>query len=79
MNVPQCGYCQAGVLMAADDTRMVVAIAKEYPGVPVKVIWSREEMMKQGRYRTPIVSRFRASLDDHGMPLWSRATSIVIR
>jgi isoquinoline 1-oxidoreductase beta subunit len=52
----------------ADDTRMVVAIAKEYPGVPVKVIWSREEMMKQGRYRTPIVSRFRASLDDHGMP-----------
>jgi isoquinoline 1-oxidoreductase beta subunit len=50
----------------ADDVRMVVAVAKEYPGVPVKVIWSREETMAQGRFRTPIVSRFRATLDDKG-------------
>ena len=50
----------------SDDVRMVVAVAKEYPGVPVKVIWSREETMAQGRFRTPIMSRFRAMLDDKG-------------
>ena len=53
----------------ADDVRMVVAVAKEYPGVPVKVIWSREECFRQGRYRTPITTRFKAVLDDvTGLP-----------
>ncbi len=52
-----------------DDTRMVVAVAKEYPGVPVKTIWSREECFRQGRYRTPIISRFRATLGDDGYPI----------
>ena len=52
----------------ADDVRMVVAVAKEYPGVPVKLIWSREEVTRQGRYRTPIASRFKAVLDADGMP-----------
>lgn len=47
---------------------MIVAVAREYPGVPVKVIWSREETFRQGRYRTPITARMRASLDDRGMP-----------
>jgi isoquinoline 1-oxidoreductase beta subunit len=51
----------------ADDVRMVVAVAKEYPGVPVKVIWSREETMAQGRFRTPIMSRFKGALDGDGM------------
>ena len=53
----------------AEDLRMVVAIARQYPGVPVKTIWSREEMFRQGRYRTPITTRFRAVLDDAtGLP-----------
>ena len=52
----------------ADDIRMVVAVAKEYPGVPVKTIWSREECFQQGRYRTPIVTRFKAILGDDGYP-----------
>jgi len=53
----------------AEDIRMVVAIAKEYPGVPVKVIWTREEMFRQGRYRTPVATRFKAVLDDRtGLP-----------
>jgi isoquinoline 1-oxidoreductase subunit beta len=52
-----------------DDVRMAVAVAKEFPGRPVKVIWSREEGFKQGRYRTPIFTKFRATLDDaSGMP-----------
>ncbi len=58
-----------GRRVLANDVRMVVAIAKEYPGVPVKVIWTREEMMRQGRYRTMITSRFKAGLDEQGMPL----------
>jgi isoquinoline 1-oxidoreductase beta subunit len=53
----------------ADDVRMVVAVAKEFPGVPVKTIWSREECFRQGRYRTPIVTRFKAVLGDDGYPL----------
>ncbi len=54
----------------AEDLRMVVAIARAYPGVPVKTIWSREEMFRQGRYRTPISTRFKAVLDDTtGLPL----------
>lgn len=53
----------------ADDVRMAVAVAKEFPGRPVKVIWSREETFRQGRYRTPIVAKFRAVLDDAtGLP-----------
>jgi isoquinoline 1-oxidoreductase subunit beta len=53
---------------ASDDVRMVVAVAKEYPGVPVKTIWSREETMAQGRFRTPIMTRFKAVIDKDGMP-----------
>lgn len=53
----------------ADDVRMAVAIAKEFPGVPVKTIWSREECFRQGRYRTPIITRFKAVLGDDGYPL----------
>lgn len=52
-----------------DDVRMAVAVAKEFPGRPVKVIWTREETFRQGRYRTPITTRFRATLDDAtGLP-----------
>jgi isoquinoline 1-oxidoreductase beta subunit len=54
----------------AEEIRMVVAVAKEYPGVPVKTIWTREEMFRQGRYRTPVATRFKAVLDDAtGLPL----------
>ena len=53
----------------ADDVRMVVAVAREFPGVPVKTIWSREECFQQGRYRTPIITRFSATLGNDGYPL----------
>lgn len=52
-----------------DDVRIAVAIAREMPGVPVKTIWSREETFRQGRYRTPIITRYNAVLDDvTGLP-----------
>ncbi|MCE7797077.1 molybdopterin-dependent oxidoreductase [Sphingobium sufflavum] len=53
----------------ADDVRMAVAIAKEFPGKPVKTIWTREETFRQGRYRTPITTQYKAVLDDAtGLP-----------
>jgi isoquinoline 1-oxidoreductase subunit beta len=65
----------------ADDVRMVVAVAKEFPGVPVKTIWSREQCFQQGRYRTPIITRFKAALGGDGYPLavTSRASFIGTR
>jgi isoquinoline 1-oxidoreductase beta subunit len=51
-----------------DDTRMVVAVARKFPGRPVKVIWNREEAMRQGRYRPAVAARFRAHLGDDGLP-----------
>src|ERR1044072_5033062 len=52
----------------ADDVRLVVAVAKQFPGRPVHVIWSREEMMRQGRYRNLAAARFKAALGDDGLP-----------
>ena len=65
----------------ADDVRMVVAIAKEFQGVPVKTIWSREQCFEQGRYRTPIITRFKAALGQDGYPVavTSRASFVGTR
>ncbi len=52
----------------ADEVRVPVAVARAYPGVPVKTIWSREECFAQGRYRTPLNTRFRAVLGEDGYP-----------
>lgn len=51
-----------------DDVRMVVAVAKKYPGRPIHVIWSREETTRQGRYRALNVVKLKAGLDKEGMP-----------
>lgn len=50
-----------------DETRQAVAIAKAV-GRPVKLIWSREEMTRQGRYRPNAVTKFRAALGADGLP-----------
>jgi isoquinoline 1-oxidoreductase beta subunit len=52
----------------ADDLRMVVAIAKKFPGRPVHTIWSREEQTRQGKYRPLVATKLRAGLDKTGMP-----------
>ena len=60
----------------AEDVRMAVAIARAFPGRPVKTIWSREETFRQGRYRTPITTRWRAVLDNAtGLPDTVTATA----
>ncbi|MFC3712545.1 molybdopterin cofactor-binding domain-containing protein [Sphingoaurantiacus capsulatus] len=64
-----------GRRLESDDTRMVVAIAKRYPGKPVHVVWSREEMMRQGKYRPVVAAKLTAALDEKtGLP-----TSFVAR
>ncbi|HLT77179.1 MAG TPA: molybdopterin cofactor-binding domain-containing protein [Ferrovibrio sp.] len=49
-----------------DWVRQAVAIAKEMPGTPVKLIWSREEDMLHGRYHPVTQCRLTAALDDKG-------------
>lgn len=47
-------------------TRHAVQIAMSLPGTPVRVQWSREEDMQQGRYRPVALVRERAGLDKDG-------------
>lgn len=46
--------------------RQAVKLAKELPGTPVKLIWSREEDMLHGAYHPVTQCRFRAALDASG-------------
>jgi isoquinoline 1-oxidoreductase beta subunit len=52
----------------SDDARMVVAVAKQFPGRPVHVIWSREEVTRQGRYRPLLAAKLKAGLGADGLP-----------
>jgi isoquinoline 1-oxidoreductase beta subunit len=47
-----------------DWVRQAVVIAKEMPGTPVKLIWSREEDMLHGRYHPITQCKLTASLND---------------
>ncbi len=49
-----------------DYTRQAVSIAKQVPGVPVKMIWSREEDMQHGYYRPITMAKMTAGLDEKG-------------
>lgn len=49
-----------------DFVRQGVAIAKAMPGVPVKLMWSREEDMRHGFYRPASMVRMKAGLDKEG-------------
>jgi isoquinoline 1-oxidoreductase beta subunit len=56
-----------GLGNAIDLTRQAVEISKQV-GKPVKLIWTREENILQARSRPPIWARFKAVLDDKGLP-----------
>jgi isoquinoline 1-oxidoreductase beta subunit len=49
-----------------DFVRQGVAIAMAMPGIPVKMMWSREEDMQHGYYRPASVVRMKAGLDAKG-------------
>lgn len=49
-----------------DWLRQAVLIAKEMPGTPIKLIWTREEDMTHGRYHPITQCRMRGALDEAG-------------
>ncbi|WP_439496474.1 molybdopterin cofactor-binding domain-containing protein [Bosea sp. (in: a-proteobacteria)] len=49
-----------------DWVRQVVAIAKQVPGTPIKLIWSREEDMIHGRYHPVTQCKLTGALDKDG-------------
>ena len=49
-----------------DWVRQAVAIAKELPGTPVKLLWTREEDMTHGRYHPVTQCKLIAGLDAAG-------------
>ena len=51
---------------AQDFTTKAVLLAKQLPGVPVKTIWTREEDMRQGKYRPISQCKLEAGLDASG-------------
>jgi isoquinoline 1-oxidoreductase beta subunit len=48
-----------------DYVRKAVAVAKEFPGVPVKTIWSREEDQAHDYFRPISMCKFTAGLDEN--------------
>ena len=51
---------------ASDYIRQVVGIAKQLPGTPVKLIWSREEDMLHGAYHPVTQCKLTAGVDAQG-------------
>jgi isoquinoline 1-oxidoreductase beta subunit len=49
-----------------DYIRQVVAIAKQMPGTPIKMIWSREEDMLHGAYHPVTQCKLTAGVDEAG-------------
>lgn len=49
-----------------DWVRQAVAIARQMPGTPVKLLWSREEDMLHGRFHPVTQCKLTAGLDDKG-------------
>ncbi len=49
-----------------DYVTKAVHLAKQLPGTPVKTIWSREEDMRQGRFKPIGLCKMEAGLDDKG-------------
>ena len=47
-----------------DYVRQAVAIAKQMPGTPIKLIWSREEDMLHGKYHPVTQCRMLGAFDD---------------
>src|SRR5881296_940005 len=49
-----------------DYVTQAVRIAKQVPGTPVKLLWSREEDMQQGRYHPVMQAKMSGGLDANG-------------
>ena len=49
-----------------DYVTKAVLAAKQVPGVPIKMIWSREEDMRQGKFRPITQAKLVGALDENG-------------
>jgi isoquinoline 1-oxidoreductase beta subunit len=58
-----------GRRLAQDYTRQGVAIAKALRGIPVKMLWAREEDLQHDRYRPASLVRVKAGLEESGYPV----------
>jgi len=54
---------------AIPDYVLQAATLSKVSGHPIKLIWSREETTRQDHYRPAVLGRFKAAVDDDGMPL----------
>lgn len=61
--------------VAANPYKQAIQLARE-TGRPVKLIWSREEEFLRDTLRPMAAVRFRAALDDSGMPVAVEAVSV---
>jgi isoquinoline 1-oxidoreductase beta subunit len=52
--------------------REVAAIAKRMRGLPIKLVWTREDDVQGGYYRPMFAHRVEIGIDDDGMPLASK-------
>ncbi|QJR11096.1 Isoquinoline 1-oxidoreductase subunit beta [Usitatibacter rugosus] len=59
-----CGFGRRGGNQ--DYTKQAVSIAKQFPGVPIKMIWSREEDTTHDFYRPISQCKLSAGLDEAG-------------
>jgi isoquinoline 1-oxidoreductase beta subunit len=57
-----------GRRLGPDEVAQAVAISKAV-GKPVKLVWTREEEIRQGRYRTQAAIRFKAGFAADGTPV----------
>jgi len=57
-----------GRRLGPDEVAQAVAVSKAI-GKPVKLIWTREEEIRQGRYRTQAAIRFKAGFAADGTPI----------
>lgn len=58
-----------------DYVVQAVQIAKQLPGVPVKLLWSREETTRHGFYRPATQTRVRVALDEGRVSAWHHRVS----
>ncbi|WP_210529895.1 xanthine dehydrogenase family protein molybdopterin-binding subunit [Rubellimicrobium arenae] len=73
LEIPQCEVYRVHLgggfgrrASSHEYTRQAVLIAKEMPGTPVKLIWSREEDMIHGTFHPITKARMVGALDDQG-------------
>jgi len=50
-----------------DYVKKAAMVAKQMPGIPIQLVFTREEDMKNGMYRPAVASKFRAKLGADGM------------